>query len=276
MEHDSIVRLEKVTAGYSGQSVFRNLSLAFPPGCFVGLVGPSGSGKSTLLKTILGVVQPSQGEIFIGNRPLTPGRVASEIGYVPQLEMVDWNFPVTVGQVVMMGRMRNMGLMPWASRNDRLAMEDMLERLGLGGLAGRHIRELSGGQQQRVFLARALISQPKLLLLDEPTSGVDVKTRNDVLELLYEINRQGIALILTTHDLNSVASLLPYLVCMNGGIIAQGKVEEVFNPEVLNRTYNSDMQVIYHDGKPVVIDRIKPVISGIIPSKRKLKSKVGE
>ncbi len=257
MEHESIIHLEKVSAGYNGLPVFHNLDLTLPEGCFVGLVGPSGSGKSTLLKIMLGLVTPTGGRVFINHKLLQPGRIPPEIGYVPQLEMVDWNFPVTVGHVVMMGRMRNMSLWPWPSRADKLAMEEMLERLGLGGLANRHIRELSGGQQQRVFLARALLSRPKLLLLDEPTSGVDVKTRNDILQLLSDINRQGIALVMTTHDLNSVASLLPYLVCMNQGIIAQGRTAEVFTPEVLNRTYNSDMEVIYQSGRPVVIDRVQ-------------------
>src|SRR5262249_5252187 len=160
----------------------------------------------TLLRTLLGSVQPVRGKVRVDGKPVEGGRLPRALGYVPQLETVDWTFPVTVEQVVMMGRIREMSLLPWASRKDKLVGHETLERLGLAGLGGRHIRALSGGQQQRVFLARALISNPRLLLLDEPTSGVDIKTRNDVLCLLGEINQTGVTIVLTTHDLNSVAA----------------------------------------------------------------------
>jgi ABC-type Mn2+/Zn2+ transport system ATPase subunit len=176
------------------------------------------------------------------------------IGYVPQIETVDWNFPVTVADVVLMARHRERRL-PWPSRDERALVDDLLERLGIGGLASRHIRALSGGQQQRVFLARALLGDPQLLLLDEPTSGVDLRTRHDVLHLLGDLNDEGIAVVLTTHDLNGIAAHLPRLVCVNGTITGEGTPLEVLTPKVLEATYGAPMDVLDHMGIPMVVDR---------------------
>ncbi len=268
-EKRSVVALREVSCGYEGQSVFRNLNLDLPEGVFTGLVGPSGSGKTTLLRTIMGLVTPTAGQVIVNGSALRAGRRPIGIGYVPQLETVDWNFPVTVEQVVLMGRIRSMSMLPWPSRADRQALQGLLERLGLQELAHKHIRELSGGQQQRVFLARALISNPKLLLLDEPTSGVDVKTRNEVLALLTELNKQGIAIVLTTHDLNSVAAYLPQVVCINGAVIAQGTPDEVFKPEILSRTYSADLDVVRHRGHLLVIENEVPLTATLNGATRK-------
>ncbi len=266
-----IVTLRDVTCGYEGKTVLRNLDLDLPTGVFAGLVGPSGSGKTTLLRTILGQVTPTAGQITVNGTTLNPGGRSSKppvgIGYVPQLEAVDWNFPVTVEQVILMGRYRATNRwLPWSSQEDRWAMQQLLERLGLESLARNHIRELSGGQQQRVFLARALISQPSLLLLDEPTSGVDVKTRNEVLALLGELNTQGITILLTTHDLNSVAAYLPYVICINGAIQAQGTPQQVFTSDVLSCTYNAPLEVLHHKGHLLVVEaetgEPMPLVSG--------------
>ena len=145
--------------------------------------------------------------------------------------------------------------LPWPSREERRDVSGVLERLGIGGLGRRHIRELSGGQQQRVFLARALLSRPQLLLLDEPTSGVDVRTRHDILHLLADLNVEGLAILLTTHDLNGMAAHLPHLVCLNAEITGRGTPQQVLTPDVLERTYGAPMEVLCHGGMPVVIDR---------------------
>lgn len=254
----SIVSMQKVTCGYEGRVVLRNLNLEIPAGVFAGLVGPSGSGKTTLLRTLMGHVTPTSGQVIVNSMTLGGGRRAEGIGYVPQLETVDWNFPVTVEQVVMMGRVRSMQWWPWPSQEDRRALATLLERLGLAACALSPIRELSGGQQQRVFLARALISNPKLLLLDEPTSGVDVKTRNEVLALLNELNQQGITIILTTHDLNSVATYLPHVICLNGTVLAQGSPAQIFTDEVLSRTYNAPLEVLRHRDHLLVVENQLP------------------
>jgi zinc/manganese transport system ATP-binding protein/zinc transport system ATP-binding protein len=161
---------------------------------------------------------------------------------------------VTVEEVVMMGLAARSGLLPWSSREQREVAGETMRRIGIADLRKRHIRELSGGQQQRVFLARALVSKPKLLLLDEPTAGVDIKTRDDVLHLLDELNHDGLTIVLTTHELNAVAAHLPWVVCINGGIIAEGAPERVFTPEILGRTYKSEMKVIVHDGMTLVAE----------------------
>ncbi len=251
-----IVELDNVSCSYGAQVVLSNINLKFQPGEFVGLVGPSGSGKTTLLRTLIGAVSPVRGQIKIFGKTIKGGTMPKDFGYVPQLETIDWTFPVTVEQVVMMGRMREMSVLPWASRADKISVQETLERLGIGALAKRHIRALSGGQQQRVFLARALISNPKILLLDEPTSGVDIRTRNDVLSLLAEINLGGVTIVLTTHDLNSVAAHLPKVVCINRQVIAEGNPMDVFNEEVLSLTYGPGMRVVKQDGMLLIGDQL--------------------
>jgi zinc/manganese transport system ATP-binding protein/zinc transport system ATP-binding protein len=252
MRGTPLVTLTNVAAGYQRAPVIDNVDLTIMAGDFVGVVGPSGSGKTTLLRAVLGAVSIYEGTIDVGGRP--PGHAKARVGYVPQLETVDWHFPVTVEEVVMMGLAARSGPLPWSSSEHRAAAADVMSRLGIAGLRRRHIRELSGGQQQRVFLARALVSHPRLLLLDEPTAGVDIKTRDDMLHLLDELNHAGLTIVLTTHELNAVAAHLPWVVCVNGGIVAEGPPERVFTPEILRRTYKAEMNVISHNGLPLVTE----------------------
>jgi zinc/manganese transport system ATP-binding protein/zinc transport system ATP-binding protein len=238
------VEMRGVSGGYGGADVFCDVTLRVPHGQFVGLVGPSGAGKTSLLKAMLGGLPQVTGSISVNGAPVRSGQPPAGAGYVPQIETVDWTFPVTVADVVMMGRVRRMGMLPWPSREDRRATEAILERLGLVGLGRRHIRDLSGGQQQRVFLARALIGEPDLLILDEPTASIDVKTRDDILHLLAELNRQGVTVVLTTHELNAVAAHLPYVVCVNGGAVAQGSPLDIFTAPILTRTFGAEMRVV--------------------------------
>ena len=249
---EPIVELKAVTAGYEGQVVLTNVNLRVMPGDFVGLLGPSGSGKTTLLRSILGAARVFRGTVTV-NGAATKGKRAPA-GYVPQLETIDWNFPVTVEEVVLMGCTRRNPLLPWHRKQDRELAGEMMERLGIAQLFRRHIRELSGGQQQRVFLARALVSNPELLLLDEPTSGVDIKTRDEVMHLLHELNHQGITVMLTTHEINAVAAHLPWLVCLNGHILAEGPPAEVISPEILRQTYGAEMPVIEYQGMTLVAE----------------------
>ncbi len=249
---EAIVRLQDVSCGYGKQEVLSGVSLDIMPGDFVGLLGPSGSGKTTLLRTVLGAVDVYRGQVLVEGT--STGRRRPKVGYVPQLETIDWNFPVTVREAVMMGRTMDNRFLPWYRRQDRMLADEMMERLGISHLAPRHIRELSGGQQQRVFLARALVSGPRILLLDEPTSGVDMKTRDDVMHLLHEINHQGITIIMTTHEINAVAVHLPWVICMNGKVLAEGPPSSVITSETLKRTYGAEMPVIHYRGMTLVAE----------------------
>ncbi len=248
-----LVRFEHVSASYGGPAVLEDVSLTLARGALVGIVGPSGAGKTTLLRAMVGQVPRLRGRVTVGGRDVTAGRPAA-VGWVPQLETVDWDFPATVREVVLMGRWKRASLRPWATRSDRHDADRALERLGIGGLGGRQIRALSGGQQQRVFLARAMIAEPDLLLLDEPTSGVDIRTRDEVLHLLAELNAQGTTIVLTTHELNSVAAHLPWVVCVNRRIVATGDPDEVFTKQVLDATYDADLRIVRQDGHVLVAD----------------------
>ncbi len=208
-------------------------------------------GKSTFLRLAAGTIRPTRGRMLFG--PDGDHR-AVRLGVVPQTETIDWNFPVTVEEVVLLGLAADSRRVPWASRTDRREVRDILDRLGIGELARRHIRNLSGGQQQRVFIARALIRRPELLLLDEPTSGVDVKTRHDVLHLLHSLNHEGIAIVLTTHDLNAVAAHIPSLICLNRRVIAAGRPHEVLTSANLKALYGAEMVIVEQGGMLLIGD----------------------
>lgn len=240
-----LVEVRRATVSYGDETVLADVDFHVAPGDFVGVVGPSGSGKTTLLRLLLGTVSPLRGEVSRAG--------AVRVGYVPQVDAVDWQFPVTVAECVLMARCAGRRL-PWASREERTEVGQVLGRLGMAGLEHRHIRALSGGQQQRVFIARALLNRPQLLLMDEPTSGVDVRTRHDVLHLLGDLNADGLAVVLTTHDLNGIAAHLPSLVCLNREVVAAGPPAAVLTPDVLRRTYGAPMEVLEHAGMPVVVE----------------------
>ena len=247
-----LVEINRLSCGYEKQRVLQGVNLQIMQGDFVGLLGPSGSGKTTLLRALLGAVDVYEGEVLVDGVRASEGR--PRIGYVPQLETIDWNFPVTVREVVMMGRTMENRFFPWFRREEKELADRMMGQLGILHLAGRHIRELSGGQQQRAFLARALVSSPSLLLLDEPTSGVDVKTRDDVMHLLHDLNHEGVTIVITTHEINAVAVHLPRLVCLSGKVLAEGTPYEVITTEVLRQTYGAEMPVIHYEGMPIVAE----------------------
>jgi ABC-type Mn2+/Zn2+ transport system ATPase subunit len=242
----SLVLLESVTCRYDREVVLSGVDLAIEPGDMVGVVGPSGSGKTTLLKTMLGAVRPVAGRVH-----RSP---SLRLAYVPQVETVNWSFPVTVGECVLMAS-SSRRLLPWASRAERAEAQAVLDRLDIGHLVDRHIRELSGGQQQRVFVARALVRRPELLLLDEPTAGVDARIRHELLHLLGDLNDAGLAVVLTTHDLNGIATHMPSLVCINRVLVAAGAPVDVLTPETLELTFGAPMDVLVHHGACVVVDR---------------------
>lgn len=241
-----LIEFKDVAYSYGAHPVLEDIFLHLHQGQLAALVGPSGAGKTTLLKLVLGTFKPTHGEITIGID--TSGKRQLRIGYVPQLETVDWNFPVTVEQVVLMGCAGRRNLWPWPMGSDKRQLHAVLTNLGIDNLSRRHIRDLSGGQQQRTFLARALISQPDFLVLDEPTSGVDLRTAETLMHLLVELNKQGVTVLMTTHDLNMAAAHAPWVICLNRRLIAQGTPDEVFTPATLNEAYHGDMAVVKQDG----------------------------
>jgi len=259
MSAPELLRLVRTTCRYGREPVLSDIDLEVRADAFIGIVGPSGSGKTTLLRTVMGTVRPVAGEVH--------RRSGLRIAYVPQVETVNWDFPVTVAECVLMARTRGRRL-PWASRDERAEVAAVLARLGIGDLGDRHIRELSGGQQQRVFVARAMFGKPDLLLLDEPTSGVDVQTRHEVLHLLTDLNEAGLAILLTTHDLNGIAAHLPTLVCLNREIIGAGTPREVLTADILERTYGARMEVLEHGGMPVVIDQYASERTNVVDLRR--------
>ena len=256
------VALRRVTAGYGRSPILTDLSLTVDRGELVGIVGPSGSGKTTLLRLLTAGADRHHGEVEVlgrrvGRRPPT------RVGYVPQLDNVDRTFPLDVLQIVLLGDTAASARRPWFSRAERRRAGELLDRLGLDGLHHRRLSDLSGGQQQRAFVARALFRRSQLLLLDEPTSGVDPTTRRDVLTVLAELHRQGMTVVLTTHDLNAVAAHLPRVVCLNGQVTADGAPGEVLTPAVLARTYGGEHRVLRDRGRVVVLDA-PPV--GLVPA----------
>jgi manganese transport system ATP-binding protein len=216
---DVVVQYERVRA-------LDGVSLTLAPGTALGIVGPNGSGKSTLLKVVAGLVAPTSGTVRVfglAPRDVPPGA----LGYVPQAEDVNFDFPVNVRDVVSMGRYPHVGPFRRFSARDRRAVDDAIAALDLGPLADRHIAELSGGQQQRAFVARAIAQEPQLLLLDEPTTGVDAATEEALLHLVRSLVRGGLPVMMTTHDLDRAAEWFDRLVVVNRRVLADGAPDAV-------------------------------------------------
>ena len=241
-----LVSLHDVVYDIGKKSIFQGVSFSVRSGELIGILGPTGVGKTTLLKLILGLLQPHRGSVLFEGRPA--GMRREPVGYVPQLAAIDWDFPVTVEELV------EMGWSEWAQKSRgsggklRRQVERFMERLGITECAGRQIRDLSSGQQQRAFLARALISEPRLVVLDEPTTGVDLGTQHEIFHFLGELNRSGMTILLTTHDVNTIAAHLPRLICLNREVIADGPPLRVFTPEILKRTYGAEMVIASREG----------------------------
>jgi len=235
------VSLNGVFAGYNGKAIIADITLDIAPGDFVGVIGPNGSGKSTLLKVIVGLITPWQGKARISGD--SPEKARKRIGYLPQLTQIDFGFPANDFDVVMMGRYGNLGFCKRPGKADKEAVDAAIARVGLSEKQMAPIGELSGGQRQRAFIARAIAQEPDLLVLDEPITGVDLSTQHALSGLLEELNKAGVTIISTTHDLNCAASSFNKVVCLNNRLVAQGSPEQTLTPQILNETYGSHLLV---------------------------------
>ena len=233
--------------GYDGKAVLEAINFNIDQGDIVGIIGPNGSGKSTLIKTILGLIKPLRGEVSILGREDSPERHL--VGYTPQTELVDWDFPVTVADVALMGRYSRRGLFRRTTMEDREAADASLELVKMFDLRDRLIGELSGGQRRRVLLARAMAHNPKLLLLDEPMAGLDATAQHQLLDLLDELRSKGATVVLSTHDLSCVSSRCDKAACLNRRLIAFGKPSEVLNEQVLGDTFGTHLLMVHLDGQ---------------------------
>jgi ABC-type Mn2+/Zn2+ transport system ATPase subunit len=238
--------LRGVGAGYGRGLVLRDVNLAIPAGTLVGVIGPNGSGKSTLLKAILGLAPVEIGSVLLDGRPASEQR--GRFAYVPQREAVDWSFPVSAEQVVMMGRYPRVGWLRIPGASDRAAVRDALGRVALDELAQSQIGALSGGQQQRVFLARALVQEASVLLLDEPMTGVDQTTEALIVGLLQELRDRGTTILHATHDLESASEISDQLCFVNRRVVAYGPPAETFTPPILHATFGGELLIV-HEGE---------------------------
>ena len=245
------VRFRDVTVAYGDRVALDDVDLEVHVGALLAVIGPNGAGKSTLLKTIAGLITPVTGTIEVLGAP--PGVEARRVAYVPQAELVDWGFPVTVGDVVMMGRVPLIGVGRSPSRLDRAAVSDALETVGMAGEEGRQVGALSGGQRRRVFLARAMAARPDLYLLDEPVTGVDATTEEDLMRLLEAEAGAGRTVIASTHDLAAAAHHFHQVALINGRIVAIGPADIVMNRELLRTTYGGHV-VVLPEGEGTIID----------------------
>lgn len=233
-----------LTVRYNGAFAIQDVSFQLTRGERVAVVGPNGAGKSTLFKVIAGVLSPTKGEVKIyGQGP--GGHIC--IAYVPQRSQVDWSFPVNVSDVVMMGRIGKLGLLRWPTSRDWEYVRQCLEVVGMAGLARRQIGELSGGQQQRVFIARALAQEAELMLMDEPLTGLDVTSQEDIFHILDELHQRGVTVMLSTHDLNLAAERFDRLMLLNHRLLGIGQPDEVFTSERLMQAYGGHMRLVQTD-----------------------------
>ncbi len=233
---------EDLTVAYHGEPVLWDIDVNVPAGVMAAIVGPNGAGKSTLVKAVLDLVPTTAGHVTMFGRPYAEQR--RRVAYVPQRSAVDWDFPTTALDVVMMGRYGRLGWFRRPGRKTRDAAMAALDEVGLADLAQRQISELSGGQQQRVFLARALVQQAELYVLDEPMAGVDATTERVIVGLLKRLRDEGRTVIVVHHDLQTVREYFDWLVLLNVRVIAQGPVAEVYTPENLRRAYGGQISLL--------------------------------
>ena len=245
MAGEEVVKLDDVWVRYDGVPVLEAINLTIGDGDFLGIIGPNGGGKTTLLKVILGLIKPNQGSVRVLGKP--PEKSRGRIGYVPQHNLFDRDFPISVWEVVLMGRVGHAGLLKRYGSNDRQAAAEALDTVGMLHHKGQQMGKLSGGELQRVLIARALVAEPRLLLLDEPTASVDPAMQTEFYELL-ETLKQRMAVVLVSHDISAVSVYVDEIACLNIQLYHHGSKE--LTPEILEATYKCPVQMIAHGEFP--------------------------
>lgn len=237
-EDQPALRVTQLTVNYDKTPVLWDISLEIPQGVLVGIIGPNGAGKSTLIKTVLNLVKPISGKVEFFGKSLK--EVRQRIAYVPQRESVDWDFPITVRDLVLMGRYGRLGLFRWPRAADRDAAYHYLSVVGMQSFSDRQISQLSGGQQQRVFIARALLQEADVYFMDEPFAGIDAASEQVIIQLLQKLRAQGKTVFVVHHDLASMEKYFDWVILLNMRLVAFGETKSVFNPENLNITYGKN------------------------------------
>lgn len=236
------LQVEHLTVSYEKNAVLWDLNFTVPSGKLVGIIGPNGAGKSTFLKSCLDLVKPVSGKIAFFDKPFKECK--KQIAYVPQRSSVDWDFPITVFEVVLMGRYNRLSFFKRARSSDKQAALEALNMVGMASFADRQISQLSGGQQQRVFIARALLQDAEIYLMDEPFAGVDVKTEKELISLMQNLQKKGKTLFIVHHDLASVENYFNWVILLNTCLVASGPVKEIFHPQNIMRCYGRSPAVL--------------------------------
>lgn len=235
------IQVDDLTVAYNYKPVLWDIDLAIPEGVLMAIVGPNGAGKSTLIKSILGIIDPIAGTVKVFGKPYK--KQVDKVAYVPQKGSVDWDFPTTALDVVMMGTYGSLGWLRRPGKKEKKASLEALEKVGMLAFKNRQISQLSGGQQQRVFLARALVQNASIYLMDEPFQGVDATTEIAIINILKELRKAGKTLIVVHHDLQTVPEYFDWVTFLNVKGIASGPVKDIFNDNNLTKTYGINYKV---------------------------------
>lgn len=238
----SLISIKNLTVTYNKKPAIKGVNLEIDEGNIIGIVGPNGAGKSTLLKAILGLLPADTGEVKILGKDIKDS--LNRVAYIPQKEQFDWDFPINVSEVVMMGRYPYINFFSRPSEKDKEIVSQVLEKVEMKKYAQTQIRNLSGGQQQRIFLARALAQESDVYFLDEPFVGVDAKTEVAIFNLIKELKSEGKTIMIVHHDLSKIEDYFDKLILINQILIAFGNTEEVFTPELLQKTYGGQLTIL--------------------------------
>ncbi len=241
-QSETVISLEKASFSYGSDFVLKNVDLSILKGDFVGIIGPNGGGKTTLLRLMLGVIKPAEGAVTLLGED--PGKTRVQVGYVPQETSSNKLFPISVSDVALMGKMGKRGLFHSYTKEDRLRVKTVLDELKIFDLRNKSIGELSGGQRQKVLLARALVGEPKILFLDEPTASIDTKGQDELYDHLRVLNDAGTTVLLVTHNVGAVSSYIKSIACVNGEVFFHP--DGVLDEETITKAYGCPVDIIAH------------------------------